>query len=109
MRPLDPQEGHREPVRTPYRPARSVSGEAELQRLAAYHATGRAFAYPTGQAALLLGVSIRTVRLWCDAGRLDYIRTLGGHRRILSASIVAMMHRRGIELPDPTELAKETA
>ena len=35
----------------------------------------------TQKAADQLGVSIRTIQLWCDAGLLPYLRTLGGHRR----------------------------
>ncbi len=36
----------------------------------------------TTQAARLLGVSPRTVSRWADEGRIAYLVTLGGHRRI---------------------------
>ena len=35
-----------------------------------------------GQAAELLGVSVDTVRRWADAGRIETVRTGGGHRLI---------------------------
>ncbi len=35
----------------------------------------------TGEAAALLGVSIPTIRLWADTGRVPCHRTSGGHRR----------------------------
>jgi molybdopterin-binding protein len=38
--------------------------------------------YKMGQAAELLGVSVDTVRRWADAGRVDTVRTEGGHRLV---------------------------
>ncbi|MFZ0178315.1 MAG: helix-turn-helix transcriptional regulator [Candidatus Dormiibacterota bacterium] len=38
--------------------------------------------YKMGQAAELLGVSVDTVRRWADAGRIDTVRTDGGHRLV---------------------------
>jgi molybdopterin-binding protein len=38
--------------------------------------------YRPGQVAELLGVSVDTVRRWCDEGRLATTRTGGGHRMI---------------------------
>jgi excisionase family DNA binding protein len=35
-----------------------------------------------GEAARMLGVTPQTISRWCSAGQLEYIRTLGGHRRI---------------------------
>lgn len=34
-----------------------------------------------GEAAKLLGVSVSTVRLWCDSGHLPHWRTPTGQRR----------------------------
>jgi molybdopterin-binding protein len=38
--------------------------------------------YKMGQAAELLGVSVDTVRRWADGGRIQTIRTEGGHRLV---------------------------
>jgi molybdopterin-binding protein len=38
--------------------------------------------YKMGQAAELLGVSVDTVRRWADSGRIETMRTDGGHRLI---------------------------
>jgi molybdopterin-binding protein len=38
--------------------------------------------YRPGQVAELLGVSVDTVRRWCDEGRLKTTRREGGHRMI---------------------------
>ena len=35
----------------------------------------------TGEAAALIGVSVPTLRLWADSGRVPCHRTAGGHRR----------------------------
>jgi excisionase family DNA binding protein len=41
----------------------------------------------TREAADRLGVSLRTVQLWSEAGLLRAWKTPGGHRRILTDSI----------------------
>src|SRR5262245_19290754 len=38
--------------------------------------------YRTAQVADLLGVSVDTVRRWCDDGRLKTRRSAGGHRSV---------------------------
>ena len=38
--------------------------------------------YRPGQVAELLGVSVDTVRRWCDEGRLKTTRSTGGHRLV---------------------------
>jgi molybdopterin-binding protein len=38
--------------------------------------------YKMGQAAELLGVSVDTVRRWADAGRIETMRSEGGHRLV---------------------------
>jgi molybdopterin-binding protein len=44
--------------------------------------------YRPGQLADLLGVSADTVRRWCDEGRLDTVRSDGGHRMVDGAALV---------------------
>lgn len=48
----------------------------------------------TREAADRLGVSLRTVQLWSEAGLLRAWKTPGGHRRILNASIDELLKRR---------------
>jgi excisionase family DNA binding protein/PAS domain S-box-containing protein len=40
-----------------------------------------------GEAAQLLGVSPSTLRRWADSGRLETVRTSGGHRRFARAAL----------------------
>ncbi len=46
--------------------------------------------YKIGQAADILGVSTDTVRRWADSGRLQTIRTEGGHRLIEGERLAAV-------------------
>ena len=48
----------------------------------------------TREAADRLGVSLRTVQLWSEAGLLRAWKTPGGHRRILTASVDELLRRR---------------
>ena len=52
----------------------------------------------TREAAERLGVSLRTVQLWSEAGVLRAWKTPGGHRRILLSSIDELLQKRGGEL-----------
>jgi excisionase family DNA binding protein len=40
-----------------------------------------------GEVAQMFGVTPRTVANWCDKGRLAFVATLGGQRRILASSL----------------------
>lgn len=51
----------------------------------------------TKAAAELIGVSVRTVQLWVEAGVLQAWKTEGGHRRILRASVDDLLRRRAEE------------
>lgn len=58
--------------------------------------------YTTREAAKLLDVSLRTVQLWVENGTLSAWRTPGGHRRIRSESLDALLARRaGGDVPPP--------
>jgi excisionase family DNA binding protein len=50
----------------------------------------------TREAADRLGVSLRTVQLWSEAGLLRAWKTPGGHRRILNVSIDELLQRRTV-------------
>lgn len=47
----------------------------------------------TRQAARLLGVCVRTVQLWVDAGKLTGWVTQGGHRRVTHASVLDVLSK----------------
>lgn len=49
----------------------------------------------TKAAADRLGVSVRTVQLWVEAGILRAWKTEGGHRRVSLASVQALLRSRG--------------
>lgn len=43
--------------------------------------------YRTSQVAELLGVSVDTIRRWCDEGKLATVRSSGGHRTVDGADL----------------------
>lgn len=55
--------------------------------------------YTTHQVAGFLGVSLPTIVNWVKAGRLDCHRTVGGHRRIGRADLIAFARQNTIPLP----------
>ncbi len=52
----------------------------------------------TREAAQMLGVALRTVQLWVEAGVLTAWKTAGGHRRIVRTSVDAMVAERNFAL-----------
>lgn len=52
--------------------------------------------YTTIEAAQRLGVSVQTIQRWVDMGQLRAWKTLGGHRRIESASVETMLAERTV-------------
>lgn len=64
--------------------------------------------YRPGQLADLLGVSADTVRRWCDEGRLETVRSEGGHRLVEGASLARFVRDQdGAYAPD--ELLSQSA
>ena len=51
----------------------------------------------TREAAMQLGVSLRSVQLWVEAGTLDAAVTPGGHRRIRTSDVRALAEKMGIK------------
>ncbi|MBF0589700.1 MAG: Fe-S cluster assembly protein IscX [Magnetococcales bacterium] len=50
--------------------------------------------YTTKQAAKILGVAVRSVQLWVDAGKLTAWKTPGGHRRLDRDSVERLQRLR---------------
>lgn len=48
----------------------------------------------TREAAELLGVALRTVQLWVEAGTLSAWKTAGGHRRITRESVSKLLEQK---------------
>lgn len=48
-----------------------------------------------GEVARLFGVDPKTVSRWADAGKLDAMRTLGGHRRYRVGEVKALLEHAG--------------
>ncbi len=56
--------------------------------------------YTTRQAALRLGVSLRTVQLWVESGILPAWKTAGGHRRIARSAVERLVDQHDLALED---------
>lgn len=46
-----------------------------------------------GEVAALFGVDPKTVTRWASAGKLNALRTLGGHRRYRSTEVYGLLER----------------
>lgn len=53
----------------------------------------------TREAAVLLGVSLRTAQIWVEEGALRAWKTPGGHRRIIRSSVDDLLRSRGAVFP----------
>ena len=51
------------------------------------HRAGDEHYFRTGEVATILRVSVRAVRSWADEGKLDCVRTDGGHRLFPASSV----------------------
>lgn len=56
------------------------------------------------QVARAAGVSESSIKRWCDEGRIETVRTAGGHRRILASSVLQFLKQTGHDLADPQVL-----
>jgi len=64
--------------------------------------------YRSGPLAELLGVSADTVRRWCDEGKLETVRTEGGHR-VVEGTELARFVREVDEAYEPEQLRLQSA
>lgn len=64
--------------------------------------------YRPGQVAELLGVSVDTVRRWCDEGRLVTKRSPGGHRTIDGAALARYLSQAE-QAYEPDGVAEQSA
>lgn len=64
--------------------------------------------YRPGQVADLLGVSVDTVRRWCDEGRLGTTRSPGGHRIVTGAELARFLTDRA-DAWEPAGLPAQSA
>ena len=62
----------------------------------------------TREAAEVIGVSVRTVQLWVENGSLEAWKTPGKHRRILRASVEALLAQRNAPDIDPRNFTAMT-
>lgn len=63
----------------------------------------------TRQAAELLGVALRTVQLWVEAGALPAWKTTGGHRRIARDAVERLRQRQVQDMQAPEHAAAAVA
>lgn len=63
------------------RTEKDVSGGQTIDRLVADTSVLTTGLLTPGEVARLFGVDPKTVSRWADAGKLEAMRTLGGHRR----------------------------
>ncbi len=63
------------------------------------------------QVAKALGVSESSIKRWVDSGKIEAVRTAGGHRKLLLSSIVQLARDQGhaIVRPDVLGLAAESS
>ena len=64
--------------------------------------------YRPGEVAELLGVSVDTVRRWCDSGRLKTSRSAGGHRMVRGRDLARYL-REQEDAYEPESLVPQSA
>lgn len=63
----------------------------------------------TGEAAQMLGVSLRTAQLWVEQGMLEAWKTSGGHRRIARESVERLLAHAPAKNLEPLALSSADA
>lgn len=64
--------------------------------------------YRPAQVAELLGVSVDTIRRWCDEGRLETTRSSGGHRLVSGKDLARYLSDQG-QAYEPDSLPAQSA
>ncbi len=64
--------------------------------------------YRPGQVAELLGVSVDTIRRWCDEGRLETARSEGGHRLVSGPGLARFLSEQA-QAFEPDSLTAQSA
>lgn len=70
----------------------TIAGSASLGHLAYFYPELSEW-LTLGEASRILGVDPDTLRRWADGGKIDLLRTPGGHRRFRKDTIAAMLPR----------------
>ncbi len=66
-------------------------------------------AYRMAQAAVLLGVSVDTLRRWADAGRLPTEKDAAGQRQVQGSDLAALAVELARDVPAPPPIGGQSA
>jgi excisionase family DNA binding protein len=83
---------------------RTEQGESERVSTTQVHPSASALLTPA-EVAAAFRVDPKTVTRWAKAGKLSFIRTLGGHRRYLEAEVLAKLASWSVPEDEPLWLA----